>query len=206
GYERPPGGGVDGAPIANEVLDVSTLLSSGLWSRLATSEALNSSMPIFQPKGGMDMIARAMAANLGDLVKYEKRVTQIRQDETGVTVVYEDMANDGAEVTTTADYAVCTIPFSILSQIDHDFSGPLSSVISTMSYNTSIKVGLEFNRRFWEEDEHIYGGTTYTDLPISQISYPSNDYLSKKPGVLLGAYSWGATAYQFSSMLPEERV
>src|SRR5690606_23732376 len=141
GYERPPGGGVDGAPIANEVLDVSTLLSSGLWSRLATSESLNSSMPIFQPKGGMDMIARAMAANLGDLVKYEKRVTQIRQDETGVTVVYEDMANDGAEVTTTADYAVCTIPFSILSQIDHDFSGPLSSVISTMSYNTSIKVG-----------------------------------------------------------------
>ncbi|WP_342669880.1 flavin monoamine oxidase family protein [Devosia elaeis] len=206
GYERPPGGGVDGAPIANEVLDVSTLLSSGLWSRLATSESLNSSMPIFQPKGGMDMIARAMAANLGDLVKYEKRVTQIRQDETGVTVVYEDMANDGAEVTTAADYAVCTIPFSILSQIDHDFSGPLSSVISTMSYNTSIKVGLEFNRRFWEEDEHIYGGTTYTDLPISQISYPSNDYLSKKPGVLLGAYSWGATAYQFSSMPPEERV
>src|SRR5690606_23662843 len=126
GYERPPGGGVDGAPIANEVLDVSTLLSSGLWSRLATSESLNSSMPIFQPKGGMDMIARAMAANLGDLVKYEKRVTQIRQDEAGVTVVYEDMANDGAEVTTTADYAVCTIPFSILSQIDHDFSGPLS--------------------------------------------------------------------------------
>lgn len=206
GYERAPGGGVDGAPIANDIMDLSTLLSSGLWSRLATSETLNSSMPIFQPKGGMDMIARAMAENLGELIKYEKRVTQIRQDDTGVTVVYEDMANGGEEITTTAAYAVCTIPFSILSQIDHDFSGPLSGVISSMSYNASIKVGLEFNRRFWEEDEHIYGGTTYTDLPISQISYPSNDYLSQKPGVLLGAYSWGATAYQFSSMSPEERI
>ncbi len=206
GYERPPGGGVDGAPIANEILDLSTLLDSGLWSRLATSEALNGSMPIFQPKGGMDMIARAMADNLGDLVKYRKRVTQIRQDEDGVSVTYEDLENDGAEATTSADYCVCTIPFSILSQIDHDFSGPLTNVIQTMHYAASIKVGLEFNRRFWEEDEHIYGGTTYTDLPISQISYPSNDYLSDKPGVVLGAYSWGALAYQYSSIEPEDRV
>lgn len=206
GYERAPGGGVNGAPIPNEPLDVSTLLDSGLWRHLATSESLNSSMPIFQPRGGMDMIARAMAENLGDLIRYNKRVTRIRQDENGVTVTYEDKDNGGAEVTTTADYCVCTIPFSILSQIDHDFSGPLSDVIHTMPYAASIKVGLEFKRRFWEEDEHIYGGTTYTDLPISQISYPSNDYLAKKPGVLLGAYSWGATAYQFSSLTPEERV
>lgn len=206
GYERAPGGGVDGAPIANEIMDVSTLLSSGLWSRLATSETLNSSMPIFQPKGGMDMIARAMADNLGDLVSYNKRITRIRQDDDGVTVTYQDMANGDAEATATAQYCVCTIPFSILSQIDHDFARPLAAVIRSMSYATSIKVGLEFNRRFWEEDEHIYGGTTYTDLPISQISYPSNDYLSDKPGVLLGAYSWGATAYQYSSMPPEERI
>jgi monoamine oxidase len=205
GYDRAPGGGVDGAPIANEIMDLTTLLDSGLWSRLATSEALNSSMPIFQPRGGMDMIARAMAANLGDLVTYNKKVTAIRQDETGVTVTYQDR-DGGGETTTTADYCVCTIPFSVLSQIDHDFTGSLSGVIDTMSYAASIKVGLEFKRRFWEEDEHIYGGTTYTDLPISQISYPSNDYLSSKPGVVLGAYSWGAAAYQYSSLPPAERV
>src|SRR5690606_28397132 len=99
-----------------------------------TSEGLNGSMPIFQPKGGMDMIARAMAENLGDLVSYNKKITAIRQDETGVTVTYEDRANGGAEATSTADYCVCTIPFSVLSQIDHDFSGPLSDVINTMSY------------------------------------------------------------------------
>lgn len=206
GYDRPPGGGVDGAPVPSEVMDLSTLLDSGLWSRLATSETLNSSAPIFQPRGGMDMIARAMAENLGDAIRYRKRVTQIRQDDDGVSVTFEDLENEGTEETTTADYCVCTLPFSILSQIDHDFSGPLSNVIQTMHYAASIKVGLEFNRRFWEEDEHIYGGTTYTDLPISQISYPSNDYLAKKPGVVLGAYSWGALAYQYSSLDPEERV
>lgn len=70
----------------------------------------------------------------------------------------------------------------------------------------SVKFGLEFKRRFWEQDERIYGGITYTNLPISQISYPSTDYFSDGPGVLLGGYSWGATAYQFNALPPEERV
>lgn len=205
GYERAPGGGVDGAPIPSEVGDLSELLSSGLWSRLATSEALNGSMPIFQPKGGMDMIARAMAANLGDLITYNAKVTKVLQDDTGVTVTYTDRAS-GEEKVVTGDYSVCTIPFSILGQIEHNFSAPLAGVINTMSYYTGTKVGLEFKRRFWEEDDHIYGGTTYTDLPIGQISYPSNDYLSSKPGVLLGAYTWGATSYQYSAMSAEDRV
>ncbi len=38
----------------------------------------------------------------------------------------------------------------------------------------SVKVGLQFKRRFWEEDEAIYGGISYTDLPIRKIGYPSN--------------------------------
>lgn len=205
GYDRAPGGGVDGAPIPSEVGDLSELLSSGLWSRLATSEALNGSMPIFQPKGGMDMIARAMAENLGDLITYNAKVTKVLQDDDQVTVTYVDRAT-GEEKTTTAAYSVCTIPFSILGQIEHNFAAPLTGVINSMSYYTGTKVGLEFKRRFWEEDEHIYGGTTYTDLPIGQISYPSNDYLSSKPGVLLGAYVWGATSYQYSAMDSSDRV
>jgi len=206
GYERYPGGGVDGAPIPNDPMDLSTVLESGLWRSLASAESLNTSMPMFQPRGGMDMIARAMEENLNGLIRYNKKVTSILQDDDGVTVTFEDGENGGASGTATADYCVCTIPFSILGQIEHNFSSSLSSVISTMHYASSVKVGLEFNRRFWEEDEHIFGGITYTDLPISMISYPSNDYFQKKPGVLLGAYSWGATSYQFSSLPHEERV
>lgn len=204
GYERAPGGGVDGSPIANEPMDFSTVLQSGLWRSLASAESLNTSMPMFQPRGGMDMIAQAMERDLGELIRYNKKVTSIQQDEDGVTVTFEDGEN-GTD-TATADYCVCTIPFSILSQIDHNFASPLSGVISTMSYATSVKVGLEFNRRFWEEDEHIFGGITYTDLPISMISYPSNDFFQKKPGVLLGAYSWGAISYQFNALEPDERI
>src|SRR6056297_297743 len=84
--------------------------------------------------------------------------------------------------------------------------GTKAQAISTMYYAGGFKAGIEFNRRFWEEDEHIYGGITYTDLPISLISYPSTDYLSQGGGVVLGAYCWGASAYQFNAMQPEDRT
>ena len=70
-----------------------------------------------------------------------------------------------------------------------------------------MKVGLEFKRRFWEEDEGIYGGISVTNLPIRNISYPSTGYLSKGPAVLLGAYPFDNThAFRMSAMTPEERI
>ena len=59
---------------------------------------------------------------------------------------------------------------------------------------------------FWEEDEHIYGGISYTDLPIFNISYPSSGFFERGPGVLLGAYNWGPAAFQFAAMSPAQRV
>ncbi|MFG6638027.1 FAD-dependent oxidoreductase [Sulfitobacter sp. 1A12126] len=69
-----------------------------------------------------------------------------------------------------------------------------------MYYNGSTKWGLEFKRRFWEEDEDIYGGISYTDLAIGQISYPSTGYFSDGPAVLLGGYTWrGENSYKFNA-------
>ena len=66
---------------------------------------------------------------------------------------------------------------------------------------------MQFKRRFWEQDEQIYGGITYTDLPIGQISYPSSGFFGGGKGVLLGAYIWDVlNAMQFTSMTPAERV
>ena len=58
--------------------------------------------------------------------------------------------------------------------------------------NRGFKVGLQFKRRFWEEDDGIYGGITYTDQPISNISYPSTGlFTGRAGGVLLGGYIFG---------------
>ena len=50
---------------------------------------------------------------------------------------------------------------------------PMREAISALPYAPAVKVGLQFSRRFWEEDEHIYGGISYTDQPIRQIAYPN---------------------------------
>ncbi len=61
-------------------------------------------------------------------------------------------------------------------------------------------------RRFWEQDEQIYGGHSYTTQSISEIAYPSYGYFKKGPAVLLGAYAGGAAAYQYAAMTPEQRI
>jgi monoamine oxidase len=51
-------------------------------------------------------------------------------------------------------------------------------------------MGLQMKRRFWEEDDRIFGGHLYSNLPFGEFSYPSNDFFSKK-GIILGFYGNG---------------
>jgi len=98
-------------------------------------------------------------------------------------------------------------PASILSQIPLTVGGRLKAAIDAVPYASAIKIGLQFRRRFWEEDDDIYGGISFTDLPIRQIAYPSADLNRGGRGVLLGAYIFeGSNAYEFAAMPPAERV
>ncbi len=73
---------------------------------------------------------------------------------------------------------------------------PAGAAIDAVPYASAIKVGLQFKRRFWEEDESIYGGITFTDLPIATDRLSEYRLFQRRPGVLLGAYTFGANAYQ----------
>jgi monoamine oxidase len=162
---------------------------------------------MFQPVGGMDMIGKAFANELGDVIQYNAKVTQIQQNDRGVTVTYVDTAHPEISRQAIADWCVCTIPLSILSQLPIDVSAPMKAAIDAVPYAAAVKIGLQFKRRFWEEDEAIYGGISYTDLPIRQIAYPNSGFNRSGRGVLLGAYLFGgANAYEFTAMPPGERV
>jgi len=83
----------------------------------------------------------------------------------------------------------------------------MKAAIDAVPYAAAVKIGLQFKRRFWEQDEAIYGGISYTDLPIRQIAYPNTGFNSSGKGVLLGGYLYeGANAYEFTAMPPSERV
>jgi monoamine oxidase len=207
GYAKGPGGGLDGAPVAGEPIGLSEILKSRLWRYLQTFASHSFQTTMFQPVGGMDMIGKAFARELGDIVRYDAKVTRIQQSDDGVTVSYLGATNPEAVQLAKADWCVCTIPLSILSQIPIDVGARMKAAIDAVPYLSAVKIGLQFKRRFWEEDEAIYGGISYTDLPIRQIAYPNYGLNRSGRGVLLGAYIVeGANAYEFTSMTPAERV
>jgi len=211
GYAKGPGGGLGGgsgaAPVAGEPLDLSDILKSRLWRALQTFAVHELQTTMFQPVGGMDMIGKAFASEVGDLIRYDAKVIRIAQDDGGVTVTYVDAQAPAAAQVAKADWCICTIPLSILSQIPIDVGVRMKAAIDAVPYASAVKVGLQFKRRFWEEDEAIYGGISYTDLPIRQIAYPNTGFNRSGRGVLLGAYIFeGSNAYEFASMPPAERV
>jgi monoamine oxidase len=207
GYARAPGGGLAARPEFSEPVTIHEVLHSGLWAALPICEWYDMQTTMFQPVGGMGKIGEAFARELGPLIRYNAKVVDISQDDHGVRVAYEDTAAGSARQSAQADWCVCTIPLSILDQIPMNVGAPMARAIAAVPYATSVKVGLQFKRRFWETDEQIYGGVTYTDLPIGQISYPSSGYFSDGKGVLLGAYIWDMLhSMEFTSMTPAERV
>ncbi|MDR3420967.1 MAG: NAD(P)/FAD-dependent oxidoreductase [Xanthobacteraceae bacterium] len=212
GYAKGPGGGLDGgvgaAPVAGEPIELADILKSELWEYLRNFSQLDFQTTLFQPTGGMDMIGKAFANEVGDLIRYDAKVTRIAQDDGGVTVTYVDpKAPASPPQLAKADWCFCTIPLSILSQIPIDVGPRMKAAIDAVPYASAVKIGLQFTRRFWEEDEAIYGGISYTDLPIRQIAYPNSGLNRRGRGVLLGAYIFeGSNAYEFAAMPPAERV
>src|ERR1700716_62152 len=207
GFAKDPGGGLNAAPVPGEPIALSDILKSRMWRYLQNFALHEFQTTMFQPVGGMDMIGKAFARVVGDIIRYDAKVTQIQQDDRGVTVTFSDAKNPAAPQQAKADWCVCTIPLSILSQLPVDVGDRMKAAIDAVPYTPSVKIGLQLKRRFWEEDGAMYGGLSYNDLPIRQIAYPNTGFNRAGRGVLLGAYLFeGANSYEFTAMTPAERV
>ena len=206
GYQKEPGGGLNARPVPSQPTKLNDIVNSGLWMGIHNGDSFDMQTALFQPVGGMGRIGEAFGRELGTLITYNAKVNSIRQDDHGVVVSYEDTTKPGSTLSAKADWCVCTIPLPILAQIPMNVGPSLASAIAAVPYAAAIKAGLQFKRRFWEEDEHIYGGITYTDLPITNIGYPNSGFFGGGKGVLLGAYIWGLNAMEFTAMAPAERV
>jgi monoamine oxidase len=140
---------------------------------------------MFQVAGGMDRLPAALAARLKNRIVYRAAVREIRQGERGVWVSYAD--TDGRTRRVDADYCITTIPLPVLSAIQKDVSPAVQSAIAASTYDGAGKIGMQFKRRFWEEDDEIYGGRSWTDQEVGQIIYPSSGFKGSK-GVLVGYF------------------
>ena len=206
GYDVEPGGGLMPRAVPSTPLKRDDLLQSKLWGYLTTPIDYDLTPSMFQPVGGMDRIAMAVYREVAPLVQFGAKVTAIDQDEHGVDVSWVDARRGGETRHAKADWCLCTIPLPILAQIPVKASAAMQAAIGAVAYESAVKVGLQMKRRFWEEDERIYGGITYTNLPIQQIGYPMAGLNQPGKGVLLGAYMFSANAFEFTSMTPQQRV
>jgi len=203
GYIESPGPGDRegklGDPLALLALLQSGLLDPDFYNVAEYTYELQGTL--FQAVGGMDRIAAAFQQKVGNLVRLNAVVSSIHNLEQGVKVVYKDR---GGEKSLQADLCICTIPLPVLSNIDHNFSSDASRAIDSVVYMNTGKIGLQFRRRFWEEDEGIYGGITHTNNQLTQIFYPSYDYLSGK-GILIGYYNFNDKAVATGNLSYQQR-
>ncbi len=203
GYATPQGA-ADNPGILEDPYDLSALVELGFAGYEASEWGYDQQMTMLQPVGGMDRIAKAMESKVKPLITFGAEVKEIRKTPKGVRIVYVDKKN-GQRQQVLGDYCICTIPLSVLRTISSDFAPDMQAAISSVDYAITGKSGLQFNRRFWEEDEDIYGGITSTNQQITQVWYPSSGYLSKK-GVMLGYYNFGTNASNVGNLTSAQRL
>ncbi len=206
GYKVNPGAGLSPGPgVPSDPLGFSDLLRSRLGHIYHSVHEFEQQATMLQPVGGMDQIARGFEKRVGRKIRYNTEVTALRNLPDKVEVMVKD-AHTGKAGLFTGDFCLCTIPLSVLRHVEANFSDRFKTAIQGAAYAPVGKMGLQMKRRFWEEDDGIYGGHVLTDTKgINLISVPSSNWQGKK-GTLLGYYNFAADAAEISALSLKERT
>jgi monoamine oxidase len=174
--------------------DLGALLRTRFWARARSlNQETGGPAPLFQPIGGMQQIAFGFQRAMRDRITLRAEVQQVRQTADEVRVVWRDRRT-GEMREEVADYCVCCLPMSVLKGLDVNLSPETAQAVAETGQSSVAKMGLQMARRFWEEDEGIFGGHLWSrTLQLGEFSYPSYDYFGEK-GVLLGYYGSSAQA------------
>ncbi len=172
-------------------LDLRQLLRSEFWhGPTQFGEGFSQAATMLQPVGGMGRIGDALGRRLGTIITYNAEVIALRRSGDDARVIWRDRAS-GAEQTAEAPYVLCTIPFPVLSRLDTDFKPAVKLAIARLDYIPAAKVAFRAARRFWELNDQIYGGISWTNREITQMWYPSSGF-HERQGIIVGAYVWTA--------------
>lgn len=152
-------------------------------------------------RGGNDRLPAALAAGLADRIVYGARVVRIEPGEGSAAVV---VRQGRAFHRLAADRIVCTLPFSVLRQVE--IAPPLSpskrAVIATLPYTSIVRVFLQCRRRVWTDAG--LPGSASTDLDVRWIW----DATTGQPGAtgILDAHVVGGAARRLAALSEPDRV
>lgn len=157
-----------------------------------------------QIEGGMDNLPRAFLPALRERIRFGAKMTAIDQSAEQVTIHYRTAAGKAAAQ---GDYAIITVPTPVLRHVEQlqPFSRAKQRAIRQLHYDASAKIFFQCRRRFWEEDDGIFGGGSITDLAVRNVYYPEHGRETGR-GVLLASYTWGEDAQRWGSLSPHDRL
>ena len=163
--------------------------------------------------GGIDRLPAGFLIRLKSKPRMGAEVVRLEQDTSRrrVAAIYRD--KDGKLVRVDGDFVLCTLPFPVLSRLEVEpaFSALKQRAIRELGYESATKVLAVTRRRFWEQDDNIFGGGTYTDLPTGTTWYPSDNAagrdprISAAPAVFLASSTWGQTARRLATLPHAQR-
>lgn len=207
GYRIQPGD-VSQPGTAWPTLSLDEVLASDFWSSgMFNDLEFFWQATLMQPVDGMDRIVDGFlraevpgGRTLGDLVVHNQPVLSI------------DVEGEMSHVTTSsgarapADFVIATLAPSLLASLKGNFlDSTFKQILASVYVTPSCKVGWQGRSRFWEDEDRIYGGISWTTDVITQIWYPSYGFNSPT-GVLTGAYNETGNAAEFEVLSRQEHL
>lgn len=185
-----------------------------IWQRLLVQDIPGSAlrMQVGDPRGRVfaarDARGKGVHRYVGDLVRLNHQVTAIVEDQQKIRVDFvstDPMSGKTANGSELADFCFSSMAPNLLANITNSLPPDFNKALAAVNQTPAIKVGWQGRTRFWEKENNIYGGISWTDDIIGQIWYPSDDF-NASTGVLTGAYNRGAGATEFGKLKQKERI
>lgn len=154
----------------------------------------------YRIRGGLDLLPRAFSDRLKERIRYGAPVVRIEHDTRGVNAITRQ-ANSFQKFS--ADRLICTIPFSVLRDIDvvPGFSDGKTRAIRELAYDSASRVYLNMRSRFWEREG--LNGFAETDF-LDAVWHPTFD--QPGPRGVLFSYLNGARSRAVMALGEDERV
>ena len=154
-------------------------------------------------RGGTDLLPKAFATRLSERIHYGAAVTRIEQDEAGLRAVF---LRAGAPQAVTADYLVCTIPFTVLRDVEvrPPFSPGKRKAIAELQYSSITRVYMQCRERYWEERGEM--GWSFSDRSVPRtLVHPINPPTKQTRGIL-EAHTGRAEARRLAELDEDEQI
>ncbi|WP_405063898.1 flavin monoamine oxidase family protein [Kribbella sp. NBC_01505] len=202
GYTVEPGAGTEGGTTAAPYA-LSDVFASGVGNYFSFEFGWDQAMMMFQPVGGMDRIPYAFERAIGrEKIQYGAEVLGLRNTPDGVQVTY---STGGRPRVLAADFAICALPPHIAAKIPSNLPTPVVDSLKWARPTNAGKIGIEYGRRWWEEDLRIYGGITNSSLDTGNTWYPSTGFHGPR-GTVIGYYNTGTNANTYGALTPAARL